>query len=118
MQPTSRQEQNAMAEFPYREVVGSMMYLMVETWPDLAFYVSEVSRFLANPGKEHCQAVVRGLIYSRGTTEYGLTSKSVTPKNLETSSSPTWNQTTPIAQTHDRLLVATSQCSMEVQYPG
>ncbi|DAZ95686.1 TPA: hypothetical protein N0F65_002996 [Lagenidium giganteum] len=51
MQPTSRQEHNAMAEFPYQEVAGSMMYLVIGTRPDLAFYVSEVRRFLANPGK-------------------------------------------------------------------
>ena len=34
-------------------MVGSLMYAMVCTRPDLAFAVSVVSRFMSNPGKAH-----------------------------------------------------------------
>ncbi|GKF08912.1 retrovirus-related pol polyprotein from transposon TNT 1-94, partial [Tanacetum coccineum] len=37
--------------------VGSLMYLMVCTRPDMAYAVSVVSRYLANPGKNHWEAV-------------------------------------------------------------
>lgn len=52
-QPGSEAEKDAMKDFPYHEAVGSIMYLMVGTRPDMAFYMREVSQFLANPGMEH-----------------------------------------------------------------
>ncbi|GKB30020.1 hypothetical protein Tco_0869421 [Tanacetum coccineum] len=39
-----------MSKVPYANVVGSLMYLMVWTRPDIAYAVSIVSRYLANPG--------------------------------------------------------------------
>lgn len=44
------------------------MYAMVCTRPDIAYAVGVVSRFLANPGKEHWAAVKWILRYLRGTT--------------------------------------------------
>ena len=38
---------------PYSSVVGSLMYAMVCSHPDLSHALSVVSRFVANPGKEH-----------------------------------------------------------------
>lgn len=40
-------------ECPYANAVGSIMYAMVSTRPDLAFGVGLVSRFMSNPSKEH-----------------------------------------------------------------
>ncbi|GKD09904.1 hypothetical protein Tco_1189589, partial [Tanacetum coccineum] len=39
-----------MSKVPYANAVGSLMYLMVCTRPDIAYAVSIVSRYLANPG--------------------------------------------------------------------
>ncbi|GJV25727.1 retrotransposon protein, putative, ty1-copia subclass [Tanacetum coccineum] len=39
-----------MSKVPYANAVGSLMYLMVCTRPDIAYAVSVVSRYLANPG--------------------------------------------------------------------
>ena len=38
---------------PYASVVGSLMYAMVCTRPDISQAVSVVSRFMVNPGKAH-----------------------------------------------------------------
>ncbi|GKC32127.1 retrovirus-related pol polyprotein from transposon TNT 1-94 [Tanacetum coccineum] len=38
-----------MSKVPYANVVGSLMYLMVCTWPGIEYAVSVVSRYLANP---------------------------------------------------------------------
>jgi len=46
-----------MEGIPYANVVGSLMYAMVCTRPDIAHAVSLVSRFMANPGKAHWQAL-------------------------------------------------------------
>ncbi|PKI56618.1 hypothetical protein CRG98_023001 [Punica granatum] len=46
-----------MKKVPYSSAVGSLMYAMVCTRPDIAHSVGVVSRFLSNPGKEHWNAV-------------------------------------------------------------
>ncbi|GKB50687.1 hypothetical protein Tco_0901440 [Tanacetum coccineum] len=48
------------------------MYLMVCTRPDIAYAVSVVRRYLANPGKNHWEAVKWILKYLRGTANVGL----------------------------------------------
>ena len=58
-----------MAKVPYSSVVGSLMYAMVCTRPDIAHAVGVVSRFLKNPGKEHWKAVKWILMYLRGSSD-------------------------------------------------
>jgi hypothetical protein len=55
----------------YRRLVGSLRYL-VHTWPDLAFSVGYVSRFMQRPTTEHQQAVKRIICYVAGTLDHGL----------------------------------------------
>ncbi|GJR34315.1 retrovirus-related pol polyprotein from transposon TNT 1-94 [Tanacetum coccineum] len=57
---------------PYANAIRSLMYLMVCTRPDIAYAVSVVSRYLANPGKNHWEAVKWNLKYLRGTANMGL----------------------------------------------
>ena len=52
MCPTPREEKENMDKVPYSSVVGSLMYAMVCTRPDIAHAVGVVSRFLQNPRKE------------------------------------------------------------------
>eukprot|EP00253_Pinus_taeda_P020834 PITA_20834 len=48
---------------------GNLMYAMVSTRPEISHAVGVVSRFMANPGKEHWQAVKLVLRYLRGTSD-------------------------------------------------
>jgi len=57
-----------MSKFPYASAVGSLMYAMVCTRPDIAHAVGVVSRYMNNPGKEHWMVVKWILRYLRGTT--------------------------------------------------
>nr|GEV98012.1 retrotransposon protein, putative, Ty1-copia subclass [Tanacetum cinerariifolium] len=61
-----------MSKVPYANAVGSLMYLMVCTKPDIAYAVSIMSRYLANSGKNHKEAVKWILKYLKGTTDAGL----------------------------------------------
>ncbi|GJS02338.1 retrovirus-related pol polyprotein from transposon TNT 1-94 [Tanacetum coccineum] len=61
-----------MSKVPYANAVGSLMYLMVCTRPDIAYAVSIVSSYLANPGKNHWEAVKWILKYLLGTENVGL----------------------------------------------
>ncbi|KAI4334662.1 hypothetical protein L6164_013380 [Bauhinia variegata] len=51
-----------------RPAVGSLMYAMVCTRPDIAHVVDVVSRFLSNPGREHWNAVKWIMRYLRSTS--------------------------------------------------
>lgn len=68
-------------EVPYRESVGSLLYLSQITRPDITFAVNLVSRYLEKPLTIHWNAVKRIFKYLKGTFNYGLIyDSSVTPK--------------------------------------
>ena len=58
-----------MSKVPYASAVGSLMYAMVCTRPDIAHAVGFVSKFLSNPGKEHWEGVKWKLRYLKGTSK-------------------------------------------------
>ncbi|KAJ4711012.1 Retrovirus-related Pol polyprotein from transposon TNT 1-94 [Melia azedarach] len=70
--PKSVEEKEYMSRVPYTSAVGSLMYAMVCTRPDLAQSVSVVSGFMGEPSKEHWQAVKRIFRYLKGTFDVGL----------------------------------------------
>jgi hypothetical protein len=72
MGPADEQEAEEMKLVPYRQAIGCLMYLMVGTRPDLAVAVSQISRFMENPGNQHWQAVKHVLRYLRGTARWSL----------------------------------------------
>ena len=49
--PSTDKEKEDMRRVPYASAVGSLMYAMVCTRPDIAYAVGVVSRFLSNPGR-------------------------------------------------------------------
>ena len=70
--PQTDEEEEYMSKVPYANTVGSLMYLMVCTRPDIAYAVSVVSRYMANPGKNHWAALKWVLRYLAGTKKLGL----------------------------------------------
>ena len=57
---------------PYSSVVSNLMYSMIYSRPDLAYVVSMVSRFMANPGKQHWEVLKWVLRYLKGSQNVGL----------------------------------------------
>jgi hypothetical protein len=53
-------------------MVGSLMYAILSTRPDIAFSVSVISRYTSNPDDSHLKAVKDIYRYLRGTTNYEL----------------------------------------------
>eukprot|EP00253_Pinus_taeda_P024921 PITA_24921 len=70
--PKTQEEEGDMARVPYESAVGSVMYAMVCTRPDIAHVVGVLSRFMSKPRKEHWTTVKRVFRYLRGTSDYGL----------------------------------------------
>ena len=48
------------------------MYVMNCTRPDIAYFVSKLSKYTSNPGVDHWKEIIRGLRYLRYTQNYGL----------------------------------------------
>lgn len=72
MCPSNEAERREMSRVPYASAVGSLMFAMICTRPDIAQAVGVVSRFMANPGGEHWNTVKRILRYIRGTSDAAL----------------------------------------------
>lgn len=69
--------------FPYREAVGSLMYLTVATRPDISFAVGLACRYLNRPNENHVNLVKRIFKYIKGTINFGIRFKSNAALNLE-----------------------------------
>ena len=58
-EPQNPEEKEEMRKFPYREVVGALMWTATMTRPDIACTVHAVARFCENPGPAHKKAVMK-----------------------------------------------------------
>ncbi|XP_075515307.1 secreted RxLR effector protein 161-like [Primulina tabacum] len=70
--PSGTEEKERMMHIPYANRVGSIMYGMVCSRPDLAHSISQISRFMADPGENHWEALKWTLRYLKGTSKLGL----------------------------------------------
>ncbi|KAE8718614.1 Detected protein of confused Function [Hibiscus syriacus] len=72
MSPSSEEERMKMSQVQYASAVGSLMFGMICTRPDITQAVGVVSRYMANPCKEHWNTVKRVLRYIKGTSNIAL----------------------------------------------
>ncbi|KAA0067886.1 gag/pol protein [Cucumis melo var. makuwa] len=70
--PKIPQEVEDMSNIPYASAVGSLMYAMLCTGPDICYSVGIVSRYQSNPGRDHWTTVKNILKYLRRTKGYML----------------------------------------------
>ncbi|KAL5580971.1 hypothetical protein UlMin_013413 [Ulmus minor] len=61
-----------MERVPYSSAVGSVMFSMVSSRPDLSYAISILSRFMSDPKKEHWEAMKWLIRYIKGSTNLGL----------------------------------------------
>ena len=70
--PATAEERERMSNIPYASAVGSIMYAMLCTRPDIAHAVSLTSRYQSDPGMEHWTAVKNILKYLKRTKDMFL----------------------------------------------
>ena len=70
--PKTLEQKERMSMIPFSSVVGSLMYAMLCTMPDICYAVGIVSRYQSDPGEEHWIAVKHILKYLRRTRDYML----------------------------------------------
>src|SRR5258708_19851792 len=57
----------------YQSMLGSLMYAVIRTWPNIMFAVHYLSQFLVAPGLEHIVALKHIYQYLNGTWDLGMT---------------------------------------------
>uniref|UniRef100_A0A2N9I1Q4 Uncharacterized protein n=1 Tax=Fagus sylvatica TaxID=28930 RepID=A0A2N9I1Q4_FAGSY len=62
----------AIAQLEFASAIGSMMYAMHCTRPDIAFAVNRLSRYTSNPSTEHWKTIARVLGYLKKTKDLKL----------------------------------------------
>ena len=70
--PTDADSIQEMADVPYSSAVGALMYAALVTRPDIAFAVTALCQFMAQPSMAHWLAAKRVLRYLQGTQHYEL----------------------------------------------
>ena len=68
----SKNNGKSISQQEYAQAIGSLMYVMNYTRPDIAYPISKLIRYTSNPGPDHWKAIVRVLRYLKYTQNYGL----------------------------------------------
>ncbi|KAK2378173.1 hypothetical protein QL285_078757 [Trifolium repens] len=76
-------------QLEYSRAIGSLMYAMISTRPDIAYAVGKLSRYTSNPSRHHWHAITRVFKYLKGTLNYGLSYMGF-PSVLEGYSDASW----------------------------
>jgi hypothetical protein len=69
----------------YRKVIGSLIYLMTCTRPDISYAVGVLSRYMQEPRELHWRCLKRVLKYLKATQDYSLVYKNSKEKEIELS---------------------------------
>jgi len=71
-----------LAKFPYRSLVGCLLYLSVASRPDITYAVQQLSQFLDSYSYAHWNAAIRIVRYLKGTRELKLVLGGTNPISL------------------------------------
>jgi len=74
----------------YQAIIGSLLYLMLGTRPDIAFAMIKLSQFSANPSKEHFEQAKYICCYLAGTQDYTMVFDGNTNDGLIVHSDSNW----------------------------
>lgn len=72
MEAKSPDEKREMENKPYKELIGSLLYLANTTRPDISFAVGALSRYNINPGLGHWKCAKHVIRYLKQTIDYKI----------------------------------------------
>ena len=81
--PLTDKERALNENIPYALAVGSIMYVMVVTWPNLAYAIRVVNGYMSNQGWKHWEAIKHIVRYLGGTEDIQLTFGSTNSTEIE-----------------------------------
>ena len=56
----------------YQSIIGSLLYIMLRTRPDICYAVTKLAQFAANPSNEHMKCTYNICHYLNSTSDYVL----------------------------------------------
>ena len=74
----------------YQSIIGSLLYLMISTRPDIAYAMTHLSLFCTNPSMEHYKAALHICQYLVGAQDYSLVYSNIGDRGLEAFSDFNW----------------------------
>jgi Reverse transcriptase (RNA-dependent DNA polymerase) len=74
----------------YQSIIGSLLYLMIGTRPDIAFVVTKLAQFSANPSQEHFEWAKYICWYLVGSRSYSLVFKHAPGRGLAAYTDSDW----------------------------
>ena len=75
-------EVDAKLRSQFQQIIGSLLYIMLGTRPDIAYAVTKLSHFAANPSKEHLDKAKYIVRYLAGTSKYAIVYNGASNKGL------------------------------------
>ena len=74
----------------YQSIIGSLLYLMIGTRPDIAYAVTKLAQFAANPSQEHLNSAKYICHYLAGTKDYSIVYDGKTAKGIAAYTDSDW----------------------------
>ena len=74
----------------YQQIIGSLMYIMLGTRPDVAYAVTKMAQHAANPSQDHLNRALHICRYLAGTSKYALVYNGNTNKGLVACADSDW----------------------------
>ncbi|KHJ39925.1 hypothetical protein D918_10032 [Trichuris suis] len=79
-----------MATVPYRDLIGSLMYIALSTRPDILFAVTKLSQHNSDPGRVHRNQVKHVLRYLNRTKAYEMVFRTTAESAIEIHCDADW----------------------------
>ena len=70
--PLTGSQYATMIHIPYWEAISTLMYAMLSTWPDISYMITQISKYLSNPGTPHWEGMKHVYRYLAGTMNMWL----------------------------------------------
>lgn len=94
-QPTERTDKaNPKLVREYQTIIGSLLYIMIGTRPDISYAVTTLAKFSANPTEEHLNKAKYVIRYLLGTRKYALEFNGYSGKGLSAYTDSDWGTNT------------------------
>lgn len=68
----SKNKRKSISHLKYSRIIGSLMYLISCTGPNITYMVSKLSRYMSDPRVNHRKAIIKILMYLLCIQSYGL----------------------------------------------
>ena len=86
----SEEQANPERQSRFQTVIGSLLYLMLGTCPDIAFVVTKLAQYASNPSEDHLNKVLYICRYLMGTQHYHLSYDGASGQGISACTDSDW----------------------------